>query len=169
VERYGEQAAAVVQPVRAMLDMGVPVSSGTDATRVSSYNPRLSIYSMVTRRALGGTQFGGPENVLSREEALKLYTTGSAWLSNEDAVKGRIKRGQYADFAILSDDYMTVPPERIRSIESVLMMTGGDVVYAAMPFTEVPITPPPAITQAWVAASGVRGVPDLIPKSVLME
>lgn len=156
IERYGEQAAAVVQPVRAMLDMGVPVSAGTDATRVSSYNPWLSIYWMVTRRTLGGTQFGGAENVLSREDALKLYTVGSAWLSNEDAVKGQIKRGQYADFAILSDDYMTVPPERIRSIESVLTMTGGDVVYTAMPFTEIPITPPPAITPAWspVAAFG---------------
>jgi predicted amidohydrolase YtcJ len=156
IERYGEQAAAMVQPVRAMLDMGVPVSAGTDATRVSSYNPWLSIYWMVTRRTLGGTQFGGPENVLSREEALKLYTVGSAWLSSEEATKGRIKRGQYADFAILSDDYMTVPPERIRAIESVLTMTGGDVVHAALPFTEIPITALPAITPAWspVAAFG---------------
>jgi len=149
IERYGEQTAAMVQPVRAMLDMGVPVSAGTDATRVSSYNPWLSIYWMVTRRTLGGRQFGGAENVLSREEALRLYTVGSAWLSNEEVVKGRIKRGQYADFAILSDDYMTVPPERIRSIESVLTMTGGDVVYAAVPFTEIPIAPLPAITPAW--------------------
>lgn len=149
IERYGEQAAAMVQPVRAMLDMGVPVSAGTDATRVSSYNPWLSIYWMVTRRTLGGTQFGGAENVLSREEALKLYTVGSAWLSSEEATKGRIKRGQYADFAILSDDYMTVPPERIRSIESVLTMIGGDVVYAALPFTEIPTTALPAITPAW--------------------
>jgi predicted amidohydrolase YtcJ len=147
--RYGEQAAASAQPLRAMLDMGVPLSAGTDATRVSSYNPWVSLYWMVTRKTLGGTQFGGHENILSRKEALRLYTMGSAWLSGEDAVKGRIAPGQYADFAVLSADYMTIPPEQILSIESVLTVTGGDIVYSAGRFAGYEAGSLPAVTPAW--------------------
>ena len=68
---------------------------------------------------------------------MRLYTVGSAWFSGEENVKGRIAPGQYADFAILSDDYLQVPDEGIRTIESVLTVTGGDVVYSAAPFIEL--------------------------------
>ena len=79
-------------------------------------------------------QLASPENRLSREEALRLYTIGSAWFSGEEEMKGRIAPGQLADFAILSADYLTVPEEQIRRIESVPTVTGGDVVYSAGPF-----------------------------------
>lgn len=153
IERYGKAAAATVQPMRAMIEAGVPISGGTDATRVSSYNPWPSLYWFTTRRTLGGTQFGGSEHILSREEALRLYTVGSAWLSNDDHAKGRIAPGFYADFALLSADYMTVPAEEILAIESVFTVTGGDVVYATGPFEALapPALPPP--TPAWSPAA----------------
>jgi hypothetical protein len=90
----------------------------------------------------------GHEN-LSREEALRLYTVGSAWFSGEEEVKGKIAPGQIADFAILSADYMTVPEEQIRGIESVLTVTGGDVVYSAGPFTMYASEPLPAVSPPW--------------------
>jgi predicted amidohydrolase YtcJ len=156
VERYGAEAAAHAPPIRQMLDAGLPVGAGTDATRVASYNPWISLYWMVTGKTVGGMQLASPENRLSREEALRLYTVGSAWFSGEEEVKGRIAPGQLADFAILSSDYLTVPEEQIRSIESVLTVTGGDVVYSAGPFTPFAPEPLPAVSPAWspVAAFG---------------
>ena len=79
-----------------MLDAGLRIGAGTDATRVASYNPWLSLAWLVTGKTVGGTQLASPENRLSREEALRLYTVGSAWFSGEEDVKGRIAPGQFA-------------------------------------------------------------------------
>jgi predicted amidohydrolase YtcJ len=155
-ERYGAEAAAHAPPIRQMLDAGLTVGAGTDATRVASYNPWISLYWMVTGRTVGGLQLASPENRLTREEALRLYTVGSAWFSGEEEMKGSIAPGQFADFAILSADYLTVPEEEIRRIESVLTVTGGDVVYSAGPFTMFAPEPLPPVSPAWspVAAFG---------------
>jgi hypothetical protein len=156
VERYGLEAAAHAPPIRQMLDAGLVVGAGTDATRVASYNPWISLYWMVTGRTVGGMQLASPENRLTREEALRLYTVGSAWFSGEEEIKGRIAPGQYADFAVLSADYMTVADEQIRRIESVLTVTGGDIVYSAAPFATFAPDPLPPVSPAWspVAAFG---------------
>jgi predicted amidohydrolase YtcJ len=156
VERYGAEAASHAPPIRQMLDAGLIVGAGTDATRVASYNPWISLYWMVTGKTVGGMQLAPPNNRLSREEGLRLYTVGSAWFSGEEEVKGRIAPGQFADFAILSADYMTVPEEQIRRIESVLTVTGGDVVYSAGPFATFAPEPLPPVSPAWspVAAFG---------------
>jgi hypothetical protein len=139
-----------------MLQAGIPVGAGTDAMRVASYNPWISLYWMVAGKTVGGMQLASPENRLSREEALRLYTVGSAWFSGEEEAKGRIAPGQLADFAILSADYMAVPEEQIRRIESVLTVTGGDVVYSAAPFTTLIPEMLPPVSPAWspVAAFG---------------
>jgi predicted amidohydrolase YtcJ len=157
VERYGAEAAAHAPPIRQMLDAALTVGAGTDATRVASYNPWISLYWMVTGRTVGGMQLASPENRLSREEALRLYTIGSAWFSGEDEVKGRIAPGQLADFAILSADYMTVPEEQIRRIESVLTVTGGDVVYSAGAFTMFAPEPLPPVRPAWSPGAAFGG------------
>jgi predicted amidohydrolase YtcJ len=149
VERYGADAGAAAFPLRQIIDAGIPVSAGTDASRPSSYNPWLSLYWMVTGKTIGGMQLTSLSNLISREEALRLYTVGSAWLSGEEQVKGRIAPGQYADFAILSADYLTVPAKEIRTIESVLTITGGDVVYAAPPFVAFSPEPLPPVSPAW--------------------
>jgi len=156
LEQYGAAAAAHAPPIRQILDAGIPVGAGTDATRVASYNPWISLYWMVTGRTVGGMLLASPENRLSREEALRLYTVGSAWFSGEEEMKGRIVPAQFADFAILSADYLTVPEEQIRRIESVLTVTGGDVVYSAAPFAAFAPEPLSAVSPAWspVAAFG---------------
>jgi predicted amidohydrolase YtcJ len=148
-ERYGAEAAAEAFPLRQILDAGIPVGAGTDATRPTSYNPWLSLYWMVTGKTIGGMQLVSKENLVSREEALRLYTVGSAWFSGEEKVKGRIAPGQYADFAILSDDYLTVDTEQIKAIESVLTVTGGDIVYSAPPYAELAPKPIPHVSPDW--------------------
>jgi len=148
-ERYGKEAAAYAPPIRKMLDMGIPVAAGTDGTRVSSYNPWLSLYWLVSGKTVGGMQLFADDNKLSRDEALKLYTVGSAWMSQEEKVKGRIASGQYADFAVLSDDYFAVPEEQIKEIKSLLTVVAGKVVYAAEPFEDLAPPALPAVSPTW--------------------
>jgi hypothetical protein len=141
IRRYGIQAVETAPPIRQMLTMGVPVGGGTDATRVASYNPWVSLYWLATGKTVGGTPMYPEKNRLTREEALRLWTTGSAWFSAEEETKGVIRQGQLADLAVLSEDYFTVPEERIKGIESVLTVLGGKVVYGAGEFS--PLAPPP--------------------------
>ncbi len=155
VNRYGAKAAEHTPPVAEMLKMGIPVSAGTDATRVASYNPWVCLYWLVTGKTVGGLGLYPEANLLSREQALRLYTQAGTWFSSEDGKKGTLAVGQYADLAILSDDYFTVEPERIKGIEAVLTIVDGRVVYAAELFAE--FTPPPlAVSPDWSPA-GVYG------------
>lgn len=132
VDRYGQQAAENTPPIKRMLSEGIPVGAGTDATRVSSYNPWTSLYWLVSGRTVGGLQLY-PEG-LPREIALQLYTHGSAWFSSDQGKKGQIKVGQLADLAVLSDDYFSVSEDQIKAIESVLTVVGGKIVYGASEF-----------------------------------
>jgi hypothetical protein len=146
VERYGSQQARRTPPIRRMLEMGVPVGAGTDATRVSSYNPYLSLYWLVTGKTVGGLRLYPEENRLDRGEALKLYTLGSSWFSTENGKKGALAPGQLADVAVLSADYFSIPEEEIRQLESVLTIVGGKVVYATAEFSrlappDLPVSP----------------------------
>ena len=142
VERYGAQQAKRTPPIRRMLELGVPVGAGTDATRVSSYNPFLSLYWLVTGKTIGGLGLSPAENRFDRSEALKLYTVGSSWFSTEDGKKGALGPGQLADLAVLSADYFSVPEEEIKRLESVLTVVGGKIVYATAEFSELA---PPAL------------------------
>jgi len=142
VERYGAPQAKRTPPIRRMLELGVPVGAGTDATRVSSYNPYLSLYWLITGKTIGGLSLYPEENRFDREEALKLYTLGSSWFSTEDGKKGVLAPGQLADFAVLSADYFSIPEEEIKRLESVLTVVGGKVVYATAEFSKLA---PPAL------------------------
>jgi hypothetical protein len=124
-----------------MLAMGVPVGAGTDATRVASYNPFVSLYWLVSGKTVGGTMLYPEANRLDRAEALRRYTVGSAWFSGEEDKKGTIEVGKLADLAVLSADYFSVPEEEIKRIESVLTVVGGKVVYGAGEFER--LAPPP--------------------------
>ena len=135
IDRYGKKAAERTPPVRKMLELGIPVGAGTDATRVASYNPWVSLYWLVTGKTVGGASMYPDKNCLSREEALRLYTQGSSWFSSEFGKKGALASGQLADFAVLTDDYLTVPDEDIKSIESVLTVVGGKIVHASEEFS----------------------------------
>jgi predicted amidohydrolase YtcJ len=146
-KRYGAQTRQM-PPIRKMLDMGLPVGLGTDGTRVSSYNPWPSVYWAVTGKTAGGMPIWQGRDLLSRYEALKLITTGSAWMSGEEKVKGTIQRGQYADFVVLPEDVFTVDAERIKRLESVLTVVNGKVVYGAGQYA--PLAPQlPAVSPVW--------------------
>lgn len=149
LERYGAAAAAHAPPIRRMLDLGIPVAAGTDATRVSSFNPWLALSWLVSGKSVGGTPLLDASNRLSREKALELFTVGSAWLSQEEAVKGRIAPEQFADFVVLSEDYLGVPEERIRDIRAMLTVVGGEIVYAADEFEAVAPATLPAVSPPW--------------------
>jgi predicted amidohydrolase YtcJ len=147
VDRYGAKAAEKSPPVRELLAKGVPVGMGTDGTR-SSFNPWLALYFLTTGKVGSDRTVLSPDNRVSREEALRLYSVGSAWFSQEETVKGRLKVGQYADMALLSADYMTIPDAAIKSIESVLTIVDGKPVYAAGEFAAM--SPPlPKLQPSW--------------------
>jgi predicted amidohydrolase YtcJ len=141
VERYGQEAADAKPPIKAMLAAGVPVGAGSDATRVASYNPWVSLYWLVTGRTVGGHQLWSESSRLDRMAALRLYTQGSAWFSRDDQRKGALTPGQFADLAVLSADYFSVDDEEIKAIESVLTIMDGEIVFAQDPFSG--FAPPP--------------------------
>ncbi|MFE2723373.1 amidohydrolase [Kitasatospora sp. NPDC059327] len=148
VDRYGAEAAARTPPVTEMLALGLPVAAGTDATRVSSYNPWVALHWLVTGRIVGGRGLYPPERLLSRESALELYTRGGARITGEEESKGLLKEGFLADFAVLSQDYFTVPAADIPHIEAVLTVVGGRLVHAAAEYEGLDEAAPP-ISPAW--------------------
>jgi predicted amidohydrolase YtcJ len=102
---------------------------GLDPDRsLNPYNPFLTMYVAVTRRTEGG-QVIGPEQAISREDALRMMTANAAWLSFEERRKGSIEVGKLGDLVVLSDDYLTCAPERIRDIHARVTVLGGAVVY----------------------------------------
>ena len=156
VERYGADAARATPPVKRMLETGVPVGAGTDATRVASYNPWTALYWLVTGRTVGGLPLYGSAGHLPRETALELWTAGSAWFSNEQDKKGRIREGMLADLAVLSNDFFSIDADAIKSIESVLTVVGGKVVYGAAEFTRLGPAPIPVLPE-WSPVRKVAG------------
>jgi len=145
VERYGAKAAEATPPIRRMLDAGVPVGAGTDATRVASYNPWVSLSWLVTSKTVGGMALYPVRNRLDRETALRLWTERNTWFSNEVGKKGQIKAGQLADLALLSGDYFHVAEDEIAHLRSVLTVLGGKVVYGEGDFAPLAPTAPKAM------------------------
>ena len=131
VERYGAAAAEATPPIAKMLQRGVKVSAGTDATRVASYNPWVSLAWMITGKTVGGLQIYPQRHCLDRETALRMWTENVAWFSNEEGKKGRIEAGQFADLVVPDRDFFSCPESDIADITSVLTLVGGKVVYAA--------------------------------------
>lgn len=134
LDRYGEEATRNAPPMRDVIEAGVPLGLGTDATRVASYNPWPALYWATTGKSLGGTPLHGERHRLSREEALFHYTVGSAWFSQEERLKGRIRPGQYADFALLNAPYLDVADEDLKAIEADLTVLAGKPVHGTGDF-----------------------------------
>ncbi|MEM8801980.1 MAG: amidohydrolase family protein, partial [Pseudomonadota bacterium] len=129
-DRYGETALRDVMPVKKMMASGVPLAAGTDATRVSSFNPWLAIHWAVSGKGRGGDMIWSRENRLSREDALRHWTAAGAWFSREQGKKGQLKPGQFADVAVLDRDYFAVAEDEIADISADLTLTGGKIVHA---------------------------------------
>ena len=146
VERYGAAAASATPPFARMLAMGLPVSAGTDATRVASYNPWVSLAWLVTGKTVGGLRLYPERNCLDRETALRMWTENVAWFSNEEGKKGRIEVGHLADLIVPDRDYFSCPESEIPEITAHLTVVGGKIVYGASEFAHLDeATPPPAM------------------------
>ena len=126
-QAWGE-AAASAPPIKKMVEMGLPVGAGTDATVVTPYHPFTTLWWMVTGKDWKG-RVVRPHERLSREQAVRVHTVGSAWFSFDEKVKGSIEPGNLADLVVLSDDNLTLPEDKIREITSVMTIVGGKIVY----------------------------------------
>lgn len=129
-------AARRIPPIEMARTLGVVIGAGTDAHRVASYNPFTCLQWMLDGKTVDGIAMRAAEERPTREDALRMYTSGSAWFAHADDRRGTLEVGKLADLAVLTKDYATVPVAQIGSIESLLTMVGGKIVYAAPPFTK---------------------------------
>ncbi|EJE54673.1 putative TIM-barrel fold metal-dependent hydrolase [Acidovorax sp. CF316] len=149
VERYGAGAAEATPPVKRMLEKGVKVSAGTDATRVASYNPWVSLSWLVTGKTVGGLQLTPQRNCLDREAALRMWTENVTWFSNEEGKKGRIEVGQLADLVVPDRDFFACPESDIADTTALLTVVGGKVVYGVGEFAAPDGAAPPPAMPDW--------------------
>ncbi len=163
IRRYGKEQVKRLPPIRKMLQMGIPVGAGTDGTRVASYHPWTCLWWLVTGKTVGGTVLHDSGDCMTREEALRLYSHGSAWFSGEDDRKGQLSSGGLADLAVLSEDYFSVEPDDIRAIESVLTMVGGKVVYAKDRYARLAPELPP-VSPDWSPVAFYEGYNNRLTK-----
>ncbi|WP_434629565.1 amidohydrolase [Chromobacterium sp. CV08] len=157
VERYGSAAAEATPPIARMLEKGVRVSAGTDATRVASYNPWVSLAWMITGKTVGGLRLYPQRNCLDRETALRMWTENVAWFTGEEGGRGRIEVGQLADLIVPDRDFFSCPEDDISFLVSELTMVGGRVVYAAGGFAELDDNPLPPAMPDWSPARTFKG------------
>jgi predicted amidohydrolase YtcJ len=136
-KEVGADQAKMMPRIVTALKFGLTVAAGTDAHRVSSYNPFVSLQWYLDGTTIGGTRTRGDEEAPSRRQALEMYTRNSAFMANDDDKRGTLETGKFADLAVLSSDYLTAPVQQIGKIRSVLTMVGGEVVYAAAPFADL--------------------------------
>ncbi len=149
VERYGHGAAEETPPIGRMMAAGVKISAGTDATRVASYNPWVSLAWLVTGKTVAGLRLYPQRNCLDRETALRMWTENVTWFSNEEGKKGRIQAGQLADLMVPNRDYFACGDDEIADIASDLTMVGGKVVYGAGDFASLDKSEPPPAMPDW--------------------
>jgi predicted amidohydrolase YtcJ len=156
-ERYGARAAEATPPVKRILEKGVKVSAGTDATRVASYNPWVSLSWMITGKTVGGMNLYPQRNLLDRETALRMWTENVAWFSNEVGRRGRIEKGHFADMLMPSKDYFSVSEDEISFLTSDLTVVGGRIVFGAGDFAALDDNPLPPAMPDWSPARTFKG------------
>ncbi len=136
-ERYGEEAASNAPPFADIVAAGIPLALGTDGTRAASYNPWVALDWAITGRTVGGAALMAPRHRRTKREALWLYAIGSAWFSGDEARKGRLAPGQYADLAVLSRPLLDIEDDAIAGTESLLTYCGGRPTWSAAPFAGI--------------------------------
>jgi predicted amidohydrolase YtcJ len=132
---FGQDGMRYFIPLKSMVKAGIVVAGGSDHMTgfdknrsTNPYNPFHGMWIAVTRRMSDGRVLV-PEERLTREEALRMYTFAPAYLNLDDSKKGSIEAGKYADFVVIDRDYMTCPEDEIRAIEPVMTVIGGKVRY----------------------------------------
>jgi predicted amidohydrolase YtcJ len=137
IAERGEAQMQRSPPIVSGLRLGLTIGGGTDANRVMIENPFVSLRWMLDGLTVDGVETRGAKEIPSREEALRIYTEGSAWFAHDESRRGRLMPGMLADLAVLSDDYFAVPVSDIVKIRSLLTMVGGQIVYASPPFSDL--------------------------------
>jgi predicted amidohydrolase YtcJ len=136
VEQRGLEKALNAPPLRGMIESAIPLGAGSGAFLSANYSPMISLWWLITGKTVAGSSVRSQSQNVTRVEALRMHTMGSAALTLNDERKGSIEVEKLADLAVLSADYLTVPEDQIRSLESLLTIVGGKVVYAAGPFAQ---------------------------------
>ena len=126
---WGEEVAQAAPPLRDILEMGVPLGGGTDASVVTPHNPWLAIWWLVTGRSFDGAPPRIERHRLTVEEALTAHTRGSAWFSFEDASRGHLERGALADRSVLDADPFTIDTGDLPLIRAHATLVGGRIVH----------------------------------------
>jgi predicted amidohydrolase YtcJ len=133
-EQLGLDKARRALPLRTVVDSGIPLGAGTNAFQSGKFSPMLSLYWLITGKTVAGSPLRAPSANLTRSEALRAHTIGNAWFTFEEGRKGSIEVGKLADLAVLSGDYLTIAEDQIPTLESILTIVGGQVMYAAGPY-----------------------------------
>jgi predicted amidohydrolase YtcJ len=135
-KEVGLDAARQMPRIASAMKTGLTVAGGTDAHRVSSYNPFVALQWYLDGTTIGGTPTRGDAEAPSRRQALEMYTRNSAFMANDDDKRGTLEAGKFADLAVLSADYLTAPVKEIGKIRSLLTMVNGKVVYVSEPLAD---------------------------------
>jgi predicted amidohydrolase YtcJ len=122
-------------PLRSLLNAGVVVAGGSDhmirfdsRTAINPYNPFFGMWMAITRKGVDGSVIG-PEQTVTREQALRMWTLNGAWMTFDEKTKGSIEPGKVADLVVISKDFLTCPVDEIKDIDALLTVVGGKVVY----------------------------------------
>jgi predicted amidohydrolase YtcJ len=121
-EHLGPRRASWVYPIKTLLKAGIRVISGSDCP-MEPLSPLLGVQTAVTRESF-------PEERVTIDEALRMYTIDAAYSTNEEKIKGSIEEGKIADLAVLSRDPFSIPPSELASISVELTIVGGRIVYS---------------------------------------
>jgi predicted amidohydrolase YtcJ len=130
---WGWETASEVTPVKTYLDAGLLVAGGTDSP-VVPFNPFWNLYHMASRDTISDGVYGEDQKIASRPLLLRLVTINYAKLIGEEKTRGSIEPGKLADFAVLTDDFLTVKVEAIRDMKALSTWVAGREVYRAPNF-----------------------------------
>jgi predicted amidohydrolase YtcJ len=125
VENLDGERLAHNNPLRVPMERGIFMALGSDILPI---DPMVGLYAAVTRKGMSGAVYG-PEEALTMAEALRGYTANGAWLTFEEDQKGTLEPGMLADMVVLSDDLLTIDPERIMDVEVDMTIVGGRVLF----------------------------------------
>jgi predicted amidohydrolase YtcJ len=129
LDAFGPELARQLYPFKSMLRAGMTLGGSSDCP-VANLDPRVGLRDAVLRRTHSGETLG-PDEALTMDEAIRLYTRGSAYLSFDEAFNGTIETGKRADFTVMAADPREVAPEKVPEIPFVMTVVDGEIVWSA--------------------------------------
>jgi hypothetical protein len=135
--QFGDRRLAYFQPYKTLFESGVIVGGGSDHMQkigsfrsINPYNPFLGMWIALTRQPRWTDRPLDPEQRISREQAIRLYTINNAFLTFQEKEKGSLEKGKLADFIVLDRDILMCPVEDVRNIQVVQTYLGGKLIYS---------------------------------------